>query len=526
MAAADVAVIGGGHNGLVAALVLAREGLGVVVIEANHELGGCVWSETLASGHRLERGAVDHGGMVAMAEALGLASFGLEYRRRETAVGACFGDGHTILFGVGSSRITEALSGTGDIDGYLALSRLGRALFSLVDGFETPPGLTTVASSLRLLPDGDRLMRILTSSADAVLDEYLTDEHLKGAVAMYGSHSQIPSFMPGSGMFALLLPASVDSPAARPVGGGAALIEALRRALEAAGSEILVGSPVVSVEDAGPRRRLVLEDGQVVEAVRVISTIDVKRTARLFAPTPPALADSARRVRDGALNVGELKVDVALASRPSFGPLDSAPDALWLLGERPDSLRRAYGEILAGHLPTSPALMWAAPSETDPTAAPAGKATAWLSAFVPLRPASGKWTPHLEEQAAEHLLSGFAAITGTDLRDHAENVTITGPTAWGKRLGSVTGNPNHLDLALDQLLGWRPPGMAGYRTPLGWLYLSGAGTHPGGGLTGAPGRNAALALLADLGRRRGPRGRAGRLRSLRAGIDLVRALRR
>jgi beta-carotene ketolase (CrtO type) len=222
--------------------------------------------------------------------------------------------------------------------------------------------------------------------------------------------------------------------------------------------------------------------------------------------------------------VGELKVDVALAARPPFGPLEAAPDALWLLGERPDSLRRAYGEILAGHLPTSPALMWAAPSETDPTAAPAGKAVAWLSGFVPLRPASGEWTHQLEEQAAEHLLSGFAAITGTDLRDYAESVTITGPPAWGRRLGSATGTPNHLDLALDQLLGWRPPGMAGYRTPLGWLYLSGAGTHPGGGLTGVPGRNAALALLADLGGRRGPTG--GRWRSLRAGIDLVRALRR
>jgi len=146
-------------------------------------------------------------------------------------------------------------------------------------------------------------------------------------------------------------------------------------------------------------------------------------------------------------------------------------------------------------------MMWAAPSALDPSAAPEGGGTVWLSAFVPARLMGRSWDRAAEEEAAERMLEGFARIVGTDLRPLTVDRRIIGPAGWEQRIGSRFGHPNHIDLTLDQLFGWRPPGVDGYRTELPWLYLTGAGTYPGGGVSGLPGRNTAATLLSDLGSR-------------------------
>lgn len=143
-------------------------------------------------------------------------------------------------------------------------------------------------------------------------------------------------------------------------------------------------------------------------------------------------------------------------------------------------------------------MMWASSSATDPSASPDGQGSVWLSAFVPAKPDEGAWDDAFTEQATNWLLDSFAGITGQDLRSNALSIHVTTPLNWEERTGNPAGNPNHVDLTIDQLFSWRPPTGLGHRTGLGWLYLSGAGTHPGGGLSGIPGRNAANALLEDL----------------------------
>jgi beta-carotene ketolase (CrtO type) len=143
-------------------------------------------------------------------------------------------------------------------------------------------------------------------------------------------------------------------------------------------------------------------------------------------------------------------------------------------------------------------MMWASPSATDHTASPVGQGTVWLSAFVPAKPSEGTWDKAFTDKATNWLLDGFAQITGHDLRSNTLYVHTTTPLDWEQRTGNPAGNPNHVDLTIDQLFSWRPPTGLNHRTGLQWLYLSGAGTHPGGGLSGLPGRNAATALLDDL----------------------------
>ena len=242
-----------------------------------------------------------------------------------------------------------------------------------------------------------------------------------------------------------------------------------------------------------------LANGERLTADRVVSTLDVRRTVALLDQVPAAMRRSADAVASGRLNVAELTVGLVgdaglLPERLSdpLGPITFVQSGL-------SDLSRGFGDVIAGRLPGTP---WAMAARADD--ARGDGVGVWLSSVVPLRPADGPWTPEREAAAADRVVETVSAVLGHDLAAARARV-VSGPATWGARLGS-DGNPNHIDLTLDQMLGWRPPGLAGHRTPVPGLYLAGAGTHPGGGLSGASGRAAAQTLLKDLGvRRRGAR---------------------
>ncbi|NOY57020.1 MAG: NAD(P)/FAD-dependent oxidoreductase [Actinobacteria bacterium] len=496
----DVAVIGGGHNGLVCAAYLAAAGLDVEVLEANDDAGGCIWTEALDSGHRLERGAVDLTMIDDVVADLHLTDHGLHLLDREILVGAGFGDGARLLFHSDLEATIDGWGGIGraDRESYRSFADLAARA---VDAFDALPGVPAFGEVIRLaesLSTDVDLARLLVSSAESVIGRRIRDGHLAGAVAMYGAHGQLPPWLPGTGLFALMLPGSHGSRSHRPRGGAGAFIDAIASALEASGGTLRTNARVVGIDSTAEGAVIRLEDGEFVAARRVMSSLDIRRTVHLLGDPPPTLRSAAEAVQSGALNIGELKIDLAL-SAPATIVGGDADAALWLLQERSDSLHTSFGEIIAGRMPGSPAMMWAAPSVLDPTAAPDGGGTVWLSAFVPVRLRDRSWDGAAEEQAVDGVLDGFARITGIDLRPITVDRRVLGPAGWERRIGAPGGNPNHLDLTLDQLFDWRPPGARGYRTELPWLYLTGAGTFPGGGVSGLPGRNAAQALLADLG---------------------------
>lgn len=510
------------------AAYLAAEGLDVEVLEANNEAGGCIWTEPLDSGHRLERGAVDLTMVDDVVADLRLADHGLRFLDREILVGAGFADGTRLVFHSNLEATIDGWAGIGRADraAYRSFADLaGRA----TNAFDALPGVPTFGEVIRLaesLSIGVDLARLLVSSAESVIGRHIHDRHLAGAIAMYGAHGQLPPWLPGTGLFALMLPGSHGSVSRRPSGGTAAFIDAIVSSLTAAGGSLRTGARVVHIDPAAAGAVVRFEDGDSVAARRVISSLDIRRTAGLLAEPPPLMRSASAAVQSGALNIGELKIDLALSVPATVGSGD-ADAALWLLQERPDSLHTSFGEIVAGRLPTSPAMMWASPSVLDPTAAPDGGGTVWLSAFVPARLHDRSWDVAAEEEAADAVLEGFARITGIDLRPVTVQRRLVGPAGWERRIGAPAGNPNHLDLTLDQLFGWRPPGGSGYRTELPWLYLTGAGTFPGGGVSGLPGRNTAHTVLADLGARP-PRAARWRreLKGLWNAFGLYRTMRR
>lgn len=520
-----VAVIGGGHNGLVCACFLANAGLDVTVFEANATPGGCIWTEQLPSGYRLERGAIDHGMILGIAEELGLARFGLEYAFRDVSVGAGFGDGVRLLFHGDLSTTLEGLGGLDpeDIEGYRRLAGLGTALLGMMDAFVTPPSLAQIAE-LGPIAGFDPLRTVL-ASAEKVVGAHIADPHLAAALTMYGAFSQVPPWLPGTGLFGLLLAGSHGHGAGRPIGGSVQLVKALVGALESAGGKIRTATSVASIDRSGAESRITTAPGDTATFDLVVSALDVVRTCRLMGEPVPELDEAARMVTSGSLNVAEFKVDLALSAEAEPG-LFGHPEAIWLLQQYPGSMARSFGEIAAGLYPSEPAMLWASPSALDPSAAPEGGGVAWLSTFVPARLKHGKWTGAAASTHAERVIDGYQAITGVSLRDRIVDKRVAGPVDWEKRTGARFGNPNHIDMTIDQMFSLRPGAGRGYRTAVPWLYLTGAGTFPGGGLSGLPGKNAAMTVLADLGRSRPRQAEPSTISTLLRGWRLYRSLRK
>ncbi len=520
----DVIIVGGGHNGLVAALHLARAGCQVTVLERGTEPGGCVWTQRHESGVLVERGAFEHSGILAMATELGLTDpelgeAALRYHEHPVVAGFVFGDGERRVFHTDLERTVADLGADGTA--YRELVDLASVLFDMLDTFDPPPTLTEIAATLAPLQGGDALFRTLLLPAETVIDTALEDRHTRAALALQAAHAQVPAWAPGTGMFALILPSSHAGPSVRPIGGSRSLIDALVAALEQEGVTIQTGAEVVRLSTgASGRGEVELDDGSVLAADAVISAIGLPRTAALLSDSAPELRAANEGLHSGHFNISEMTVTLVLDRPIDLGLSD--PDAIWYAVDRPEDVRRGFGEVLAGQLPSSP---WAMVAQVTQPADVAGSAI-WMSSIVPLESIDGPWTVERERAAADRVIDQVASVLGVDLRQGVIDVVVSGPATWADRVGG-DGNPNHIDNTIDQLLGWRAPGHGDMRTELDWLFLSGAGQHPGGGLSGAAGTAAAAAVLTPPGGGRGPVDRVlTELRGLKRGLAAYRTMRR
>jgi len=348
----------------------------------------------------------------------------------------------------------------------------------------------------------------------------------------WAAHSQQPPDDPGTGAGALMLASFHGDPSARPAGGSRGTVDALVRCLEGHGGELRTGAAAERIEIAGGRAVAVHAGGERFEARRaVVSAIDAKRVfEQLVEPAhvPGPLAAEVAAIHVGRRNVSELKVDAVLTKLPDLDVPPGFERALMLSPNTDADIEAAFARIRLGQLPDRPPLMIGFPSTREPgwTRDP-GNAVIWLSTFVPWEPAEGPWSETSLEAAADYTWRAAERALRTEL-EPVERL-ITGPQDWVRRNGNPFACPNHVEMSLDQLLGMRPsPSLSRYATPIPGLYLSGAGSHPGGGVTGMPGRNAAAVVLRDLGMR--AKNRLERWRSqaalLRDAARAARSLRR
>lgn len=516
----DIIVIGGGHNGLICGGYLAKAGENVLVLEKHDVIGGFVTTEEAipeAPGFKLTIGAMEHGGVVEtpIVSDLELEKFGLDYMCREKMYFFPFLDGVAIPVYKSVDQTCEAIAEVSekDADSYRDFVEFSNALLSLFGAvsYTTPPSFGELAGAMGASGavgiDADRLIRTVLSSPRAIVNEWFETEYMRAALAYYGSVSQTAPSTLGSGWAPCLLAGCHSSGQWRPRGGSGMLIESLIGAIEHHGGTVRDSAEVskIVVED-GRATAVELKDGERIDARHgIVSSIDAKRVFLDLVDedfVDPELARQVKRITVAGSNVSEFKIDVALDELPSLDRWKKGQEFIvGMIQPCPsvDHLEREFVDIRQGDFPEAPAVLIAVPSAADSSLAPPGKHTLWVSCFAPYELSGGRNWDDIKEETADHLLDVVAQYM-PNIKKAMIGRVINTPLDWYRRTGAIAGNPNHMDMTLDQLFGYRPTSaLADYRTPIEDLYLSGSGVHPGGGLHGIPGHNTAQVVLEDLG---------------------------
>ena len=531
----DVVVVGSGHNALVAACYLAREGLDVEVVERDTVLGGATSTVERWPGYAVDRGSsahimIRHTGIV---EDLDLASCGLRYLDMDPWGFAPFGppdEQVALTFHVDLERTCasiEAVCGGRDADAYRAFARAwGARNQAIFTAFQDVPTFARVgrhlASAGRVAKRGGRtgleMSREFLLPGDHLLDEHFGDERLKTALSWLGAQSGPPSHEVGTGDLVGWNPLMHLVPPGRAVGGSGSLTTALAERLRRLGGSLRLGDGAAAITrgPGGAVDAVVTTGGERIATRAVLAGCHVLTTFELLGD--PALLDRVRtRVRIGnglgmVVRLGTTDLPRYPAATPAAAPgAGSSPyGALQLLAPSRTALRRAHGEFVAGLPPADPAVLLMSFSAIDPSIAPPGRhnITAWAQ-WHPYALSNGEnWDATAEREGEKIIAQVEKAAPG--FTDTIEHVHVQTPLDLERELGLLRANVMHVEMGLDAMFMYRPlPELAGYRGGVDGLYLTGASTHPGGGVFGASGRSAARVLLAD--RRPGPLARAHRV---------------
>ena len=537
----DCVVIGGGHNGLVCATYLARGGRSVLVLEAADRVGGAAVTREFAPEFRVSACAhLLHLMPESLVQDLRLGSYGLRFAVERMSTTALSADGAPLVIDGGNPVGLEERSPSDAVafpayDG--VMRRLAEALHPV---FETvPPRLGTdswedrlalARLGLRLRTLGRRdmreLLRIGGMCVQDLLDDHFETPLLKGALgfdAVLGSNFGPRS--PGS-VFTLLYRMAASSAAggslALPEGGLGALSEALAKAAIDAGVVIRTEAPVERILVREDRAAgVVLQSGEQLTAAAVVSSADPKTTFLRLLGSEYLDTGFVRRVKHLRARGLAAKLHLALDRLPQFQGLDaSALRGRMLVAPSLEYVERAFNHAKYGEFSAAPILEITVPSVVDSTLAPAGKHV--LSAivqYVPYQLAAGSWEQ--EKERCTDLVISILERHAPGLRESVRAVELLTPADIEREFRIGGGHWHHAELALDQFMMVRPvPGAAQYRTPLEGLFLCGAGSHPGGGVMGVAGRNAARQVLNRSGARTA-RGRGREVASRSGGAGRV-----
>jgi phytoene dehydrogenase-like protein len=519
-----IIIIGSGHNGLTTAFYLAKAGLKPLVLERRPVVGGAAVTEELAPGFRGPTLAHAIGPLrPSVVRDLQLRGRGVEFVNPEPRLVTLSTEGRALTFSTDTARTAEAIRQFSETDAakypelVVVLKRLGGFLGDLLE--VTPPSLDGPATGelwdllktgrrFRALgrTDGFRLLRWLPMAAADLVAEWFSTDLLQAGVAARGIFgvAQGP-WSAGTGAV-LLLNAAVDpAPGGSSVtvkGGPGVLTQAMADAARHAGAEIRTGVTVARVAvREGRASGVILDDGTELAARAVVSNADPRRTLLgLIDPIEldPGFLGRARNYRcPGTV----AKVNLALSALPVFRGVTNPSDLRGRIqiGPSIDYLERAFDASKYGEISPEPYLDITIPTLHDSSLAPPGAHVMSVHVqFAPYRLAHGRqW----EEAAGElgrtvmRTLSQYAP--GIErLVVHQQVIT---PRDLENAYGLTGGHILHGEPSLDQLFSMRPfLGWAKYRTPIGGLYLCGAGTHPGGGVTAGSGQNASREILKDL----------------------------
>jgi phytoene dehydrogenase-like protein len=521
----DVVVIGAGHNGLVAACYMARAGLQVMVLEASPTVGGMTGTLSVipeAPGHKINTGAVDVVFLRAtrIPTELELERFGFQQIEVDPPLAYLADDGASLAFWRNPARTAEEIRSfsPSDAEAFLRLSRtLDAALDVALPVMGTNPRRPEGRALARLVKAAGRhwgalkdLSSLFVSSTSEFVDERFRHPIVRDALIATAS-TVTPPLEDGGAIPLLFLAFLHRVGASRLVGGMQALPDALTRALEAMGGSIQCGTEV---------EEILVSNGRAA-GVRVHGGKEIRARQAVLAACDPRMA-LARLLPDGTGNAAVdarvrhlpaharggawFKVDLALSGGLRLGRHQARRrDGVDLklpacvIGTADDAITN-WADSATGHFPSRPLMYTVVPTAVDPTQAPPDQDTLYLWACpVPARPAE-PWTS-LSDHAAKVVVDRASEFYD-GLGELEIGRSVESPPDAERRLRVPGGCLMHVDLTTFRVGPLRPAiGLSGYRTPVDGLYLGAAGSHPGGGVFGLPGRLAAKEILRTTRRR-------------------------
>ncbi|WP_341525650.1 beta-carotene ketolase CrtO [Nostoc sp. UHCC 0302] len=532
----DVVIIGAGHNGLVCAGYLLKAGYSVLLLEGRSLPGGGCTTEELMSqeapGFKFNPCAINHlfiffGSVI---QELELHKYGLEYLQCDPVAFCPHPDGKYFLAHKSIEKTCAEIArySQRDAQKYAEYADFWqRFITAITPFFNAPPksivdiagnyGLNNLKDLFSILGGADTtldLLRTLFNSPIDNINEYFDSEFVKAPLARLSAELSSPPSQKAMSFGAMMMIMRHNPGMARPRGGTGALTDALVKLVQSEGGTILTHQKVEKVlVDNGKAVGVRVAGGKEYRANKgVISSIDAKRLfLQLMDGSDVDSADANLRERldRRIVNNNEtiLKIDCALSEPLRFVHHNHQDDYLMgsiLIADSVNHVEQAHSKITLGKIPDEdPSMYVVMPTGLDPSMAPAGKHTLWIEFFAPYQIAGAEgtglkgtgWTDELKNKVADRVIDKLAQyspnVKHSIIARHVES-----PVELGERLGSYKGNYYHLDMTLEQMLCFRPlPELANYKTPIENLYLTGAGTHPGGSISGLPGRNCARVFL-------------------------------
>lgn len=536
MEAYDVVIIGAGHNGLVCASYLLKAGYSVLLLEKRSIPGGAATTEESlpesAPGFKFNLCAIDHEfiHLGPVVQELELEKYGLEYLECDPVVFCPHPDGKYFLGHKSVEKTCAEIARYSDRDAkkYAEYTDFWqRALGAMIPMFNAPPksiidiagnyDIKKIKDLFSVIGSPDKTLdfiRTMLNSAEDVLNEWFDSEFLKAPLSRLAAELGAPPSQKSLAVGAIMMAMRHDPGMARPRGGTGALIQALLKLVKSKGGVVLTDQHVEKIlVDNGRAVGVRVAGGKEYRASKgVISNIDAKRlflqlmdTSDVDSADPELRERLERRIVNN--NETILKIDLAISEPLRFEHHDHKDE--YLIGSVliADSVRHveiAHSECSIGNIPDSdPSMYVVVPTMLDPSMAPEGKHTVWIEFFAPYQIAGAEgtglkgtgWTDELKNKVADKVVDKLADYS-PNLKNSIIARNVESPAELGERLGAYKGNYYHIDMTLDQMVFFRPlPELANYKTPIDGLFLTGAGTHPGGSISGMPGRNCARIFL-------------------------------
>ena len=520
MASYDAIIIGGGHNGLVAACYLARAGYKALMLERYHTVGGAAITEEIHPGFRVSVASYSMSLMrPEIIETLGLPRYGFEVYPKQPSYFMPFPDGeHLFLYAGDRERSKAAIArfSPRDAANYDAWEDFWDRCCDIIEPtlMQPPISLGELAERFSAAGCADDFRRLMLLSTTDLLDEFFENERVKATMAPQSLISTMAGpGTPGSPFVFLVHAIGRAIQGRRGIwgyvkGGMGTVTRTLAAAARDLGVEIRTEAAVAEVlVQGGVAAGVVLANGETIRARAVLSNADPKRTFLGLTPASALPAEFRQRIeRNYRIGGTVFKLNLALDELPRYtaAPPDVAPEicsrATVDIAPSLAYLERAWDDFKAGQPSREPFIEIFSQSPTDPTMTPPGKhVLSCFCQYFPYEVAGRSWDDGLREEVADRIVAKLAEYA-PNIKGAVIARQMLSPLDLERRFGLTGGNIFHGEMTPDQSFNLRPlAGWSDYRTPLAGLYLCGSGAFPGGGVTGIPGHNAAQVVIEELG---------------------------